>query len=78
MTVLWLIAWWIAAMPAVGVVAGLNVWDVALIACLAIDVVTTVVMARERGYVHGFGWTWTLRSGWTRDDPSGPAVRARR
>lgn len=47
MAVLWLVVWWAAASPPAFVGPSWNSWGIALIACVAIDMITALVWARR-------------------------------
>jgi hypothetical protein len=65
MTVLWLVAWSLAALPPAYVGPTWNSWGIVLIACVAIDLIGALVWAYreaarrevERVWKPGIGWT---------------------
>jgi hypothetical protein len=65
MTLLWLIAWWTAAMPPALVGPTWNAWGVVLLVSAATDAITGIVLAHrevarpevERVFKPGIGWT---------------------
>lgn len=67
MTILWLIAWWLSAMPTVEVLLTWNGWGIGLVVCLAVDLVASLGFGYSRTYFHGLDRTWTPGGGWSRD-----------
>jgi hypothetical protein len=66
MTVLWLVAWSVAALPPARVGPTWNAWGIVLIACVVIDVMSAVAWAHreltrpevERVWKPAIGWTY--------------------